>query len=185
VIFFFGSKESENNATFLLSRPMPRIVNGEIVPDNYPTQNDGNRRQATPPTNGAGIFETLNEQVVVFGTPLSKQILIGIGVAVAFLGGVQFLLIYALIVYFGITYNPAPAPATPAARSTQYATTTGTHTYSNDENRNGGDNTGNSEGGWLSSILGPAPSQNQMARQQPNFGSRTFKKDGNIVTLGN
>jgi len=167
---------------------MPRIVNGQIVPDGAPNPNppqNNNNNQA-----GGGFMDSLSGEVIVFGRPVPKQVLLGIGVGLFLLGYQQIALVFCVIVYLGMSPNPQNnnnGPGVQQPRTPQYATTTGTYSQDESAGPSAGPAPSGGGGGWFSSLLGPAPSQNSMRSQASSQGgipqSRGVKKTGNIATL--
>lgn len=91
--------------------------------------------------------------------------LAGLGLAVVLFGGVKWGLLYGAVLYFLLRKSLAaqsngapPRPSRPAPnRSVDYATSGGTTSMNNDDNK-AASNDGQSSG-FISSFLGAAPSQ--------------------------
>jgi len=144
---------------------MPRIINGEIVPDNDPRINQPERPDQPP--SASSFLDQLQEPVTVFGYTTSKQnVLLAIG-GIGLFGGFQFAVVAAVICYFGSRTGTQTTQADPRTRSVQYATTQGTQTFTNNDNKK----PNNPSPNGIPSSMMPQPPRKE------------FKKVGNITTL--
>jgi len=142
---------------------MPRIINGEIVPDNDPRINQAERPNQP---SSRSFLDQLQEPVTVFGYTTSKQNVLLLVGGIGLFGGFQLAVVAALIFYFG-SRSTQSTQSDPRARSVQYATTQGTQTFTNNDNKK--PNTPSPNG--VPSSMMPQPQR------------KDFKKVGNITTL--
>eukprot|EP01125_Pyxidicula_operculata_P017814 TRINITY_DN6288_c3_g1_i1.p1 TRINITY_DN6288_c3_g1~~TRINITY_DN6288_c3_g1_i1.p1 ORF type:complete len:142 (-),score=22.08 TRINITY_DN6288_c3_g1_i1:172-597(-) len=122
---------------------MPKIINGEIVSDDDPRlKNPSSFNTSTTQNNQnfspENIRQTLRTEVNVFGHTLTYQNLLIIFLLIVLFGGLQMGAMVAFGLYLATTYNNNPTNSSPnpgSTASTQYATTQGTQTFSNDDHK--------------------------------------------------